>query len=239
MIVRSLCLLVLLAGCEVVPVTSTGPAPAPTAAEVTRSSKAATNSFRRSVRRIEPIAERRCRAKNPDFRARSCDFRFAISNDPKLGRNAFQSIGRDGRPQVTFTLALLRVMRNDDEVAFVLAHEAGHQISRHLQKASAQQQLGAALLGGLLAASGNASEQSVRQAAGLGAFLGRRAYSKKFEFEADRQAVFISMEAGYDPLKGAQPFTRVETGTRQFLGTHPPSSDRLRRIQRAIAEARR
>ncbi|QHQ35479.1 M48 family metalloprotease [Algicella marina] len=223
-------IVLLLAGCGEVVV---GPSPDPQrdAPEVARSARAAEASFRRAAGRIEPVAEQVCRTRNPDFGVRGCDYRFQMSTDPRLGQNAFQTIGEDGRPQVVFTLSLLQVMRNDDEVAFVLAHEAAHQVRRHVLRASAQQRLGATLLGTLAAASGTASDESVRAAAGFGAFLGRRAYSKQFEFEADALAVRIARAAGYDPIRGAAPFARFETGSNAFLATHPPSADRLARIE--------
>ena len=222
-------ILLVCASCTLTP-TATGPAP-----DFVRSGDSATAAYRRAVTRIDPIASRLCRQENPDFPAQACNFDFRISTDPRLGINAFQSIGRDGRPRVTFTLALLRTLRNDDEVAFIVGHETAHQISRHILKTSAQQQLGAVLLGGLVAASGTASSADVNQAANLGAAIGSRVYSKRFELEADVIATFISMQAGYDPLLGAAPFTRIETGSSGFLATHPPSQQRFETVRRTAA----
>lgn len=221
-------------GCTVPQGPVAGP-PSGSGPVATRSSSAATASFGRSVSRIEPVAESMCRQRNPG-QNRGCDFVFSVSNDPKLGANAFQTIGSDGRPRVTFTTALLRQMQNDDEVAFVLAHEVSHQIEQHLARVSAQQRLGAVLLGGLVASTGRVSASVAADFSNLGAFLGRRAYSKNFEFEADRLAVSITARAGYDPIKGAQPFARMETGSSGFLSTHPASSQRLRAIEQRARE---
>ncbi len=209
---------------------------ADTAPRIARSPAAAQASFSRAVARVEPVAESYCRERNPDFPARGCDFRFVITDDPRLGENAFQTLEETGRPRVTFTLALLRSLQNDDEVAFILGHEAGHQIARHIYQSSANQQIGALLLGGLLSATGQVSDASVQTAANIGGFLGGRAFSKDYELEADMLAVRIAARAGYDPVKGAAPFTRSETGSSAFLSTHPPSSQRYRTI---LAEAQR
>ena len=201
-----------------------------------RNAAAARASFSRSVARIEPIAEQSCRQANPSYPRIACDFKFIISTDRKLGENAFQSIDRQGRPNITFTLALLQDLKNDDEVAFILGHEAGHQIAHHIVQTSSNQQVGALLLAGLLASTGQASDASIQEAANLGAYLGNRAFSKEFELEADVMAVGISARAGYDPVKGAQPFTRGETGSAALFSTHPPSAQRY---QNVLSEARK
>ncbi len=234
----ALAAVVLLAACDATLVQAPRPAPTPAAAPapvVTRSASSAQASFQRSVRRIEPVAEQTCRSRNPEFPPIACDFRFSISTDPKLGQNAFQTIDRKGQPQVVFTLSLLQILENDDEVAFILAHEAGHQIAKHLIRQNNQQRLGATLLAGLLAATGQASQESVNQAANIGAFLGGRVYSKNFELEADRIATVITAQAGYDPVKGAAPFARFETGSSGVLSTHPPSAQRLEAVEATAA----
>jgi Zn-dependent protease with chaperone function len=37
--------------------------------------------------------------------------------------NAYQTLEKDGRPLVVFSIGLLKAARNTDEVAFVLGHE--------------------------------------------------------------------------------------------------------------------
>ena len=167
-------LLLFLAACDVV-VSPAPTGPTGDGEALVRSPAQATASFRRSVGRIEPIAEQICRDQNRAFPPIACDFDFRITADPRLGKNAFQTIDRSGRPRVTFTLSLLQSLRNDDEVAFILGHETSHQIARHIQKSTAQQRIGAALLGGLVASTGQASSLDVNRAANLGAMIGSRA----------------------------------------------------------------
>jgi len=228
---RYLLFLVILAGASCTVATApSGPPPA-----VVRSEASATAAYQRTVARIEPVAQSICRQENPSAPALACDFEFRISTNPRLGVNAFQTLGRGGQPRVTFTMALLRTMENDDEIAFILGHETAHQIARHIQQTVAQQQLGAVLLGGLISATGNASTGQVNEAANLGAAIGRRVYSKRFELEADVIATYITMQSGYNAVRGAAPFARMETGSSAFLATHPPSQQRFDTVRQTAA----
>ena len=212
------------------------PVPQPQQPQSVRSNSSAQAAFSRAVSRVEPVAESYCREQNPQFPRRGCDFQFRISTDPRLGENAFQTIEDNGQPRVTFTMALLQKMNNEDEIAFILGHEAGHQIAQHIYQTAANQQIGALLVAGLLASSGQATDASLQQAANIGAFLGNRAFSKEYELEADVLAVRISARAGYNPVKGAQPFVRQETGSAALLSTHPPSAQRYQTIRREAAK---
>jgi Zn-dependent protease with chaperone function len=204
--------------------------------QASRSGSSAQAAFSRAVSRVEPVAERYCRQSNPQYPPQGCNFDFRISTDPRLGENAFQTIERNGQPRVTFTMALLKKMQNDDEIAFILGHEAGHQIAQHIYQTAANQQIGALLVAGLLASSGQATDASLQQAANVGAYLGNRAFSKEYELEADVLAVRISAQAGYNPVKGAQPFMREETGSGALLASHPPSAQRYQTIRREAAK---
>jgi hypothetical protein len=85
--------------------------PAPT---VTRDDVA---RFQGVVQRVEPVAERACRARAP--RA-NCDFRIVVDDRQGLPVNAYQTLDRDGRPILAFTLPMLGAVRNADELAFVM-----------------------------------------------------------------------------------------------------------------------
>ena len=202
----------------------------------TKSAQQGIRDYERVARRIEPVAERVCRETNPNAPRTFCDFRITVDRRDKQGPNASQSIGRDGRPVIAFNMAMLVTVENDDELAFILGHEAGHQVARHLVKANAAGNLGAAILGSIFSASG-ASQQQVKDAAGLGGFLGARAYSKEHELEADVIGTYIAHFSGYDPLRGAQSFRRF-TGGGGFLSTHPPSPQRFSTVERTVARIR-
>jgi Zn-dependent protease with chaperone function len=201
--------------------------------------------FRRVAGRIEPVAEGFCREANPDTAPITCDFAIGLARDPAMPPNAFQTRDETGRPLIVMSPALLREMTDDDEIAFVLSHEASHQIADHLGRQEQQRVFGALILGGLTAAAGQyggvaASDAQIRQAMDMGAFLGGRAYSQSYELEADGLGAYIAARAGYDPERGAMIFASPAlAGGGGLLATHPASTDRMRAIAATAAEIRR
>ncbi len=180
-------------------------------------------NFAAVVRRIEPVAEQMCRQQAP--RA-NCDFRIVVDSRPGQPPNAYQTVNVLGRPVIGFTVALIARAYNDDELAFVMGHEAAHHISGHLEKKQ-NTALAGAVLGGLLATLVGGSAADVDLAQNLGGSVGARSYSKEFELAADRLGTIISYRAGYDPLIGAQFFSRIPDPGDRFLGTHPPNAARI------------
>ena len=201
--------------------------------------------FQRVAARIEPVARQFCRQAQAGAAPISCDFAIGLSRDPAMPPNAFQTRDAAGRPIIILGAALLDEMTNDDEIAFVLSHEASHQIADHLGRQERRSAMGALILGGIIAAAGEyggieASDDQIAQAMDVGAFLGGRAYSQDYELEADRLGVFIAARAGYDPERGAMIFERpVMAGGGGLLSTHPASEDRVRAIAATAAEIRR
>ncbi len=223
-----------LAACEPVTV-NTGPVipVVQPAAQVQRlSSQQAVENFNIAVTRIEPVAERLCLQRSPQL---NCDFRIVVDDRPGQGVNAYQTLDRNGRPIIAFTVPMIAEARNRDEIAFVMAHEAAHHIEGHIARQQQNAMLGAVLLGGLAGALGTADAASVDTAQRLGASVGARTYSKEFELEADALGTRIAAAAGFDPLNGAQFFFRIPDPGDRFLGTHPANADRLRTVQRVAA----
>ncbi len=192
----------------------------------------AARNFLQVVRTVEPVAERECRARAP--RA-NCDFRIVVDDRSNQPPNAFQTLDHSGRPVIAFTLSLIAEARNQDELAFILGHEAAHHISGHLERKQQSAVFGALILGGLASAAGI---QDIRTAQDVGATLGARSYSKEFELEADALGTVVAYRAGYDPLRGAAFFDRLPDPGNRFLGTHPPNSDRKATVQRTLAQLR-
>ncbi|GAA5065241.1 M48 family metallopeptidase [Roseibacterium beibuensis] len=186
------------------------------------------------TRRVEPVAEAVCRAETPD---QPCDFRILLDGDPRNGVNAFQTSDRAGMPVILITVGLLADMRNADELAFVIGHEAGHHIARHRDRRARSAAEGARILGGLAAARG-ADRQTVIEAAELGAFVGARRYSQTAELEADAIGTLIAYEAGFNPVQGARVFTRLPDPGDQLLATHPPNANRIEIVRRTLAQLR-
>ena len=224
-------LVALLAACEVpqAPPPETAPPPEPVRDAIPP--ELALRSFQRVLATVEPVAESECRARTTGV---NCDFKIMVDDRPGQPANAFQTVDRQGRPVIAFTLALIADARNEDELAFVMGHEAAHHIAGHLMRQQQNAVAGAVIFAGLATLSGG-DASAVRTAQQLGAQVGARTYSKDFELEADALGTIITARAGYQPLRGAQFFTRIPDPGDRFLGTHPPNRDRLATVRRTVA----
>ncbi len=228
-------LILAMMGCETT-TTSTGAdtavIPQSTTTTAPLSERTAVNNFTAVTRRVEPVAEQFCRQQAPSY---NCDFRIVVDERPNQAPNAFQTVDQTGRPIIAFNLGLIAEARNQDELAFVMAHEAAHHIRGHLERQQRNATLGAVVFGSVAAALGNDSASAIENAQQVGASIGARSYSKDFELEADALGTRITAAAGYDPLKGAEFFFRIPDPGNKFLGTHPANADRVRTVQRVAA----
>lgn len=233
--IRNLVALILAVGalsaCDVAPV-QTGPtSAAPQPSAPTLSAQQSARSFLRVVQTVEPVAERECRARTSGV---NCDFNIVVDDRPGEPANAYQTVDKQGRPVVAFTLALIADARNEDELAFVLGHETAHHIAGHIGRQQQNAVAGAVIFAGLATLTGG-DASAVRSAQRLGAQVGARTYSKDFELEADALGTVITKRAGYDPLRGAEFFTRIPDPGDRFLGTHPPNASRIDVVRRTAA----
>lgn len=188
-------------------------------------------SFVEVVRTVEPVAERECRNRTTQV---NCDFKIVVDDRPEQPPNAFQTVDRAGRPIVAFTVALIADAQNEDELAFILGHEAAHHISGHIGKQQ-QNAVATAVIAGSLAVLLGGNDAAVQTAQQRGALVGARSYSKQFELEADALGTVIAARAGYDPVRGAKFFTRIPDPGNRFLGTHPPNDQRIETVRRVAA----
>jgi predicted Zn-dependent protease len=223
----------LLSACDVPAPEAEAPAPAQKAAvsKATQTARQSAQQFVSVVRTVEPIAERECRART---RGKNCDFKIVVDDRPGQPPNAFQTVDGQGRPILAFTLALIAGARNADELAFVMGHEAAHHIEGHLDRQRENAVAGAVLAGATAVLLGG-DAATIQRAQKTGAQVGARTYSKDFELEADAMGTIIAARAGYNPLLGAQYFTRIPDPGNKFLGTHPPNAQRIEVVRRTVA----
>lgn len=183
-------------------------------------------------RRVRPVAVSICKQFSDGMPESFCDFQVVTLNNPKMPANAFQSVNRAGQPVLTFNSNLLREMKNDDEIAFILGHEAGHQIARHLIQKQ-QNATAGMVLGGII---GGVTGIGVDVGIDLGGTAGALQYSQKFELQADTLGTHIAARAGYNPSLGIAYFERiVETGA-PLIRTHPPSQARINLVRAVYAD---
>ncbi len=197
------------------------------------SSSQALSNFRLAVQRVEPVAEQMCRTRTPGV---NCDFLIQIDPNKDAPVNAYQSLTRSGRPTLTFTQSLIADARNIDEIAFVASHEAAHHIEQHIARQQQSAVVGA-IFGGIIAAATGVEGAAAETYTDIGATVGARRFSKEHELEADALGAQIAINAGFDPVRGAEFFNRIPDPGDVFLGTHPPNADRIATVERVAANS--
>lgn len=144
--------------------------------------------------------------------------------------NAFAAPGG----YVFVTRGLLLRMRNEAELAGVMAHEIAHVLKRHhLQAIQKNAQTGLAAGLASLAADSSKHPDLADKAIGAGTELYARGLDKGDEFEADRMGVVIAARAGYDPyglpavLQTLGAINPQDSNLALMFKTHPAPQKRL------------
>lgn len=207
-------------------------APAPAGPTATPDSADAAR-FVAVAARVEPVAEALCRRMRTA--PMNCDIQIAVDHRPGQPPNAFQTVDRSGRPYIVFSLSLIAMTRNADELAFVMGHEAAHHLAAHIPRRE-QNAIAGALMAGVLASASGLPPDDVKKAESYGANVGARQYSREFELEADALGAEIALLAGFDPVRGAAFFDRLPDPGAGFLNTHPPNALRQQVVARTVRQ---
>jgi membrane-associated protease RseP (regulator of RpoE activity) len=156
-----------------------------------------------------------------------CKYNVMLVPDDSI--NAFS----DGK-NIIFTNGLVRFTENNDELAFVVAHEIAHNVMGHVSKKRGNVAIGSVF--------------DVLLAIGLGvntggAFgkMGAAAYSKAFEYEADYAALYIAARAGYDVSSAPNFFRRMaaehpKSTEKNFGASHPSNPERFIAMDDTVKE---
>jgi len=130
---------------------------------------------------------------------------------------------------------LFKVLKSEDELAMVLAHEIGHAVARHNAEKITQQMTITMFRSALFLALG------MDIAAGplmLGLQL---PYSRTCENEADTLGLQLMAKACFDPRSGPKAMSRLSSGHAsampEFLSTHPSSATRVAKLEKQLPEA--
>lgn len=139
----------------------------------------------------------------------------------------------DGKNIVVYN-GLMRFTENDDELAFVVAHEIAHSVQGHIGKQTGNVLLGSILDVLILGTTGVST-------GGMFGRLGGAAYSQGFEFEADYAGLYIAARAGHD-VSGAVNFWRrlaaehPRSIEKSFAASHPSTPERFVAMEKTIQE---
>jgi len=160
--------------------------------------------------------------------------RLEFRRSEALGPNAFALPGG----VIVITDALVELARHDEEIAAVLAHEAGHLVHRHALRGLLQGSIAAGLI---IAVTGDIGSAANLAATTLPVLLLNLSYSRDFEREADGFAFSYLAARGIAPTRLADLLLRMErehgahTGRVSFLSTHPSGEERLAEARRRSA----
>jgi len=163
--------------------------------------------------------------------ASGIDAQFLLCSAPQPNAFAWRD---GGRPFVALTLGMYRLLGDDwHAYAAILGHENAHLARRHGRKRQAREAasaLGQLLGGALLTAPSGAGGALVSESLKLGARAVTSTYSREEEHEADKIGMRYAHAAGFDP-RGALSFHDKVKNAGHFLGSHPSSADRIRRLK--------
>ena len=179
----------------------------------------------------------------------AADFRIYLAHVPEFNAMMFPS-----GFAVIFTGLLLR-MRNEAQLAGVIAHEAGHFLRRHMIRSWRDQRRKTdlfafgAMAAGVGGAAGGVYMGDYVQLAQLGTILSLFAYSRGMEAEADAMGVKILAEQGYPPTEMASVWQQLigeEIASARYrrkhrrrgslFDTHPSPDSRFADLKVSAAE---
>ena len=177
------------------------------------------------------------------------DFRIYLAHIPEFNAIMFPS-----GFAVIFTGLLLR-MRNEAQLASVIAHESSHFLRRHLIRSWRDQRRKSdlfavgAMLAGVGGAAGGVYLGDYVQLAQLGTILSLFQYSRAMEAEADAMGVKLLAQAGYPPTEMAivwQQLIGEEAASARYrrkrrrrgslFDTHPSPDSRFADLKVSAAE---
>ena len=152
--------------------------------------------------------------------------------------NAFSAPGG----YVLISQGLFDRLRNESELAAVLAHEIAHVVRKHHIKAL-QHSMGNALFGDVgrtvAGGQGGVTGQLTSGLINGGRNMFMRGLDKEDEFEADRMSVVIASRSGYSPYGMVGVLQTLSAAPAQgafalMFATHPPAADRIERLGSAM-----
>jgi predicted Zn-dependent protease len=168
------------------------------------------------------------------------DWEFVVFDVPQI--NAFAMAGG----KVGVFSGLFKIVKNDDQLASVIAHEIAHVTAKHIhEKLSQEMAVNTVGTVGILGAgvAGVPGTSALAAAYGLSTNLSGLAFDRKKEKEADYIGLMYMARAGYDPqeavkvLEGLEAEEANSPAPPAFLSTHPTHPERIIALMDAMPKA--
>jgi predicted Zn-dependent protease len=202
--------------------------------EILAKSKISTDKVQ--TQRIKTIGQRIAKVANkPDY-----NWEFTLVESDQL--NAFCLPGG----KVVVYTGILKVAKNDAQLATVMSHEIAHALARHgAERMSHQQisntigQLSSAVVKSYKPEYGAAYDIAYSTGVNVGVML---PFSRAHESEADEIGVRLMYKAGYDiheAIKFWQNMKKIKgakSSSNDFLSTHPSDDKRIAAIKKLVAQ---
>ncbi|NVJ53649.1 MAG: M48 family metallopeptidase [Campylobacteraceae bacterium] len=181
-------------------------------------------------KRVKEIGKRIAKVANKNY-----DWEFNLIENK--AKNAFCLPGG----KVVVYTGILKVAKNDDQLATVISHEIAHALARHgAERISTNMVSQGIQILGNIAISTQAPEytKSFNIAYGLGSQYGvLMPYGRMQENEADEIGIYLMAKAGYDLNEAVKFWENMNEGKKEsieFLSTHPSSETRIAKIKNII-----
>ncbi|GAA5786218.1 peptidase M48 [Chitiniphilus shinanonensis] len=167
------------------------------------------------------------------------NWRFGVIDSPNV--NSFATPGG----VILITRGLYRELRNESELAGVLAHEINHVLLHHqiraIQSGKGREALGSALQGFTSYKQGNARQLGANAISGMSEVF-VRGLDKDDEYEADVRGMVLAARAGYNPyslvsvLQTLGEINPSDSTVQLMFSTHPTPAERLNKIDQVVGD---
>ncbi len=147
--------------------------------------------------------------------------------------------------KISINRGLLVELRDESELAAVLAHEIVHSAAKHgARGASRGMLLQGAVVAATIAGNRKGYGQAAQATSSIAAQLANQKYGRNAELESDFYGMQYMAKAGYDPYGAVglqETFVKLSEGRRSdfisnLFASHPPSMERVRRNRETAAK---
>ena len=191
----------------------------------------------RISKRVGPAAIKLCnelRVKDKSGNKRRCLFHVELGKADDDSYNAFA----DGH-KLVLSRKLVQLVRKDEQLAFIMAHEFAHNIMGHLDD-QVNNMTGGAIVGILLDATmAGLGANTQGGFTKIGAQMAAQSFSTDYEHEADYVGLYIASRAGYKVNKAAEVWrlmSAVNPDSIYTSTTHPTSPERFVMMNKIVDE---